>query len=238
MPITKARPAGVLVSTEGLSGVGKSHLTALAARLLDADLLCVEEFSRRRHRRDDLGSRIITAMVDAAAGDHFLRAGLPASETLLLLAVQMHTWETTWHALAAGTTVIEGRSLHSVAVYQAVVLHPDDDRAALNCARRILAEAAAWRPLPDLVILLTDDPGQALTRAEQRDRRPFTPDELAVHHRSARLFEALAADDPHHVRVLDRRAQPDPEAGAELMADWIRRARPRQRHPGLEEHRA
>ncbi|MFE2727128.1 dTMP kinase [Kitasatospora sp. NPDC059327] len=234
MPTTEARPAGVLVSTEGLSGAGKSHLTHLAAQRLDTDLLCVEEFSRRRHRRDDLGSRIITALAEAAAGDQFLRAGAPASESLLLLAVQMHTWETTRAALAAGATVIEGRSVHSVAVYQGAALHPDDDRAALARARLILTEAAAWRPLPELVILLTDDPARALARAERRDRRRYTPEEHTVHRRCAALFEALAADDPHRFRVLDRRAEPDPHAGAALMADWIRHARPQHGRPHLE----
>jgi dTMP kinase len=218
------------VSVEGLSGTGKSYLARRLAERLDNPLL-VEEFSRRRHRRDDLGSRIVTALADAARGDHFLRAGRPNSETLLLLAVQMHTWESVQPALAAGRTVLEGRSVHSVAVYQAATLHPHDDAAALRCATRILAEAAVWRPLPDLVLLLTDDTATALARAEQRDQRRFTPAERTVHARCAALFEELAGADPDRVRQIDRRRTPDAATAIDLMATWIHQTPPRPRLP-------
>ncbi|MFI2736653.1 thymidylate kinase [Streptomyces sp. NPDC018711] len=214
---------GVLVSFEGISGTGKSHLTGLVAPRLDAPLL-VEEFSSRRTRAD-LGSRIISALAAAADGDRFLRGGFPASETLLLLAVQLHTWETIRTPLHTGRTVLEGRSLHSVAVYQAAALHPCDDTAALEQARALMREATAWRPAPDVTILLTDHVGAALGRAEQRDGRPISAAERAVHERCARLFTHLAAGDPR-VRLLDRAAQPDPQAAADLITAWVTTARP------------
>ncbi|MER5356222.1 thymidylate kinase [Kitasatospora sp. NPDC002551] len=214
---------GVLVSFEGISGTGKSHLTRLVAPRLDAPLL-VEEFSSRRTRAD-LGSRIISALAAAADGDRFLRGGFPASETLLLLAVQLRTWETIRAPLHTGRTVLEGRSLHSVAVYQAAALHPRDDTAALEQARALMREATAWRPAPDITILLTDHVGTALGRAEQRDGRPISAAERAVHERCARLFTELAADDPR-VRHLDRAAQPDPQAAADLITTWVTTAHP------------
>lgn len=214
---------GALVSFEGISGTGKSYLARLVAQRLTAPLL-VEEFSRRR-RRGDLGSRIIAALAEAAGADRFLRGGFPASETLLLLAVQMHTWETIRAPLHGGRTVLEGRSLHSVAVYQAAALHPGDDTAALEKARALMEEATAWRPAPDITVLLTDDLTIALDRAEQRDGCPISAAERAVHERCARLFQNLAQDDPR-VRVVDRAALPDPEAAAELITSWITAARP------------
>ncbi|MFE0776520.1 thymidylate kinase [Streptomyces sp. NPDC058861] len=214
---------GVLVSFEGISGIGKSHLTRLVARRLDGPLV-VEEFSGRR-KRGDLGSRIVSALAEAAGADRFLRGGCPASETLLLLAVQLHTFETIRVPLHTGRTVLEGRSLHSVAVYQAAALHPHNDAAALAQAHALMAEATAWRPAPDLTVLLTDRTGRALARAEQRDGRPIGADERAVHERCARLFEELTAGNPR-VRRLDRAAQPDPQTAADLIADWISTARP------------
>jgi dTMP kinase len=214
---------GVLVSFEGISGTGKSHLTRLVAQRLDAPLL-VEEFSRRR-QRSDLGSRIVTALAGAAGADRFLRGGCPASETLLLLAVQMHAWETVRTSLHAGRTVLEGRSMHSVAVYQAAALHPGDDAAALEGARALLREATAWRPTPDVTVLLTDHAATALRRAEQRDGRPISAGERAVHERCAHLFQALAEGDPR-LRLVDRAALPDPEAAADRIADWITAVRP------------
>ncbi|MGV2915266.1 thymidylate kinase [Streptomyces alfalfae] len=214
---------GVLVSFEGISGIGKSHLTRLVAQHLDGPLV-VEEFSGRR-QRGDLGSRIVSALAEAAGADRFLRGGCPASETLLLLAVQLHTFETIRVPLHTGRTVLEGRSLHSVAVYQAAALHPHDDAAALAQAHALMTEATAWRPAPDVTVLLTDHVDRALARAEQRDGRPIGADERAVHERCARLFEELTAGDSR-VRRLDRAAQPDPQAAAGLIADWITTARP------------
>lgn len=214
---------GVLVSFEGISGIGKSHLTRLVAQRLEMPLV-VEEFSGRQ-QRGDLGSRIVTALAGAADGDRFLRGGCTASETLLLLAVQMHTWETFRVPLDTGRTVLEGRSLHSVAVYQAAALHPHDDPAALAQAHALMREATAWRPAPDVTILLTDHVDSALRRAEQRDGRPINAAERAVHERCARLFQELTAGDPR-VRLLDRAAQPDAQAAADRIADWISTARP------------
>ncbi len=80
--------------------------------------LVVEEFSQRRDDDDvDLGRRLLRTLVTAAQGGHFLRAGFPKSETLLLLAIKMHDFEATLPTLLVGRTVIEGRSIHSTAVY-------------------------------------------------------------------------------------------------------------------------
>ena len=132
--------------------------------------LVIEAFTERRAGAD-LGRSLLRALVSASDGDRFLRGGHPASETLLLLAVKLHDFETARAQLREGRTVIEGRSVHSVAAYQSLIIERDDDRA-LELARRILATAARWRPLPDLTVILTDEPAAAIRRAEHRDREP------------------------------------------------------------------
>lgn len=62
--------------------------------------------------------------------------------------------------------MIEGRSIHSVAVYQSLILHPDNDHAAGLLAQQILDTAARWRLLPDLTAVITDDTETAVKRAE------------------------------------------------------------------------
>jgi dTMP kinase len=198
---------GRLISIEGLSGVGKTHLTA---RLLDrhdnGGLVLLEEFSQRPHTNgSDLGRDLLRTLTTAAGGDSFLRGGHPGTETLLLLAIKMFDYE---HSCAAaivdGRTVIEGRSVHSIAVYQSLITYPDDDRAYRH-ARVILDLAAAWRPLPDLTILITDDVITAVRRAEARDGAQYTDEQWQLHHRAAAMFDRLASDDPHRITVLDRR---------------------------------
>ncbi|ANY07784.1 dTMP kinase [Pseudonocardia sp. HH130630-07] len=246
---------GALISIEGLNGVGKTYLTD---RVLDAIPASrrpstVAEFSRRQCPDDqgsgyDLGRQLLRSLVNAAAGEPFLRSGSPRSETLLLLAIKAHDFETSRATLQSGGTVIEGRSLHSVAVYQSLILGPgtvpetrdiadvDIDAVpdavpdvvrtedeAMARARTILFTAAAWRPLPDLTVLITDDPDTAVGRAEARDDFRYTPEQWRLHRRAAALFDRLAADDPRHVWVLDRRGQDAESLTATLLA-WIESA--------------
>ncbi len=115
------------MSIEGISGAGKTYL---ARRLLEVDpalaaeTVAIEEFSRRPGH-GDLGHDLLNGLKGAAAGDPLLRGGQPAAETLLLLAIKAHDYEE--HcvpALRQGRIVLEGRSLHCVAVYQSLILHP------------------------------------------------------------------------------------------------------------------
>lgn len=208
MPSVEHPDRGRLVSIEGLNGVGKTYLTS---RVVDAAAqhgrppVVVEEFSRRADGGSDLGRRLLRTLITASDGERFLRGGFPRSETLLLLAIKMHDFETTLPALLAGHTVIEGRSIHSTAVYQCLIMNPGDDQAAATMAAHILATAACWRPLPDLTIVITDDVAAAVGRAEARDGITYTPEQWELHRRAAALFEHLAVADPEHMRLLDRR---------------------------------
>ncbi|MEU8075876.1 hypothetical protein AB0B31_10540 [Catellatospora citrea] len=198
---------GALVSVEGLNGVGKTYLTQLLANRLDAELrvLVLEEFSARADGGDDLGRVILRTLITAADGDPFLRGGRPGAETLALFAVKMHDFESTRAELTGGRLVLEGRSIHSTAVYQSLISHPGDDDGAHRQATNLLQLAAAWRPLPDLTVLITDDVDAAIGRAERRDARTYTNEQRVIHTRAAALFIRLANDDPGRIAVLDRR---------------------------------
>ena len=216
-------PRGALVSIEGLNGVGKTYLTErLLAALPDEERpAVVEEFSRRHTTTDPggaLGRHLLRALVGAAAGDPFLRGGRPRSETLLLLAVKVHDYEASLPALRSGRTVIEGRSVHSVAVYQSLILEPDDDRAAA-LAQQVLTTATALRPLPDITGLVVDDPTTAVRRAQARDGITYTREQWRLHYRAAALFEHLARADPAHVRLLDRRRH-DAATLVDIFRSW------------------
>lgn len=170
---------GRLISIEGLSGVGKTYLTnrvVEAATAAPGEVpLVVEEFSQRRDDGDiDLGRRLLRTLVSAAKSEHFLRAGFPKSETLLLLAIKMHDFEVSLPHLLAGRTVIEGRSIHSTAVYQSLIMYPDDCQAAAASVTHILDTAARWRPLPDLTIVLADDPRRATESPSPPSSGPYT----------------------------------------------------------------
>lgn len=216
------------MSVEGITGVGKTHLTTLLHTELQGitgEPVILDEFSQRaKSDNSDLGRDLLRALINASNGDRFLRGGYPAFETLLLLAIKMHDYESCLPALRRGDLVLEGRSLHTVAVYQSLIMHPGDD-PALDEARSILALASQWRPLPDLTILITDDVPTAVERAQQRDGQRYPPEHWRIHHRAAALFTLLAADDPERIAILDRRTIDTPNA-VRLMGRWIGERKP------------
>ncbi|MQS17613.1 thymidylate kinase [Streptomyces kaniharaensis] len=226
MTTTPQRPRcrrGPLISAEGLNGVGKTYLTNRAVEALDDKPVMLDEFSQRADGRPGLGEALLGALRQASIGDPFLRGGTPMAEALLLMAIKRHDLDTVLPDLARGRAVVEGRSVDTTAVCQALLLHPDDPDAALRTAMDLLDLAASWRPLPDLTILVTDDPGDALARAQRRDRCVFTDEQAHFMREASDLFERLAATDPVRYRVVDRRHVDEYEA-ADRIRTWIRDA--------------
>jgi dTMP kinase len=226
------------VSVEGISGAGKTFLTKLATPQLAASghpVTGINDFSARSLAAGaDLGREFLHALTAAAGGDRYLRGGHLHAETLLLLAIKTYDYEASSRTASPGQIIIEGRSLDTTAVYQSVLMHTSDDTAALEQARRILHLAGQWRPLPDLTILISGDPGLALDRASQRDQRPFTPEERLIELRASIFYRQRAAEDPARIRILDPDGL-DAEAAAAAMASLITDTPPGlacQPHPG------
>lgn len=217
---------GPLISVEGITGVGKDYLTGHALDPIPEQdrPVMLAEFSARAHGRQGLGDHLLGALREASAPDPFLRSGTPMAEALLLLAIKRHDLDTVLPTLAGGRTVAEGRSVDSTAVCQALLLHPHDSDTALETARSLLDLAASYRPLPDLTILVTDDPDRAIDRAQRRDRCVFTPEQAHYLREAGALFERLAATGPARYRVVDRRRIDTGEAAA-LFRSWIGEAR-------------
>ncbi|GAA3875316.1 thymidylate kinase [Streptomyces sedi] len=214
---------GPLISTEGLNGVGKTYLTNRAVETLAVKPLMLDEFSQRANGRQGLGEALLRALREASAGDPFLRGGTPMTETLLLMAIKRHDLDTVLPDLTSGRAVVEGRSVDTTAVCQALLLHPDDPDTALQTAIDLLDLASSYRPLPDLTILVTDDVAKALERAQQRDRRIFTDEQADFMRAAGALFERLAATDPVRYRVVDRR-DIDEHQAAEQIRTWLQGA--------------
>src|SRR5260370_41169995 len=92
----------------------------------------------------------------------------------------MYDYEASVAELRAGPLVLEGRSLHTVAVYQSLIMHSDDHQT-LGEAQAILELGREWRLLPDLAILVVDDVKTAVQRAERRAGTPYTKEQGRLH---------------------------------------------------------
>lgn len=191
------------VSVEGVEGAGKTYLSGHLAVLLGPGCVMVGEVTD--HGPDTTEGRIVAAL--SACGDPFLRTGHPAAETLALLALKARTYSSVMSSAAPGTRlVLEDRGPDTVAVYQAAILHSSGTPAqVLHTAQQILAAAAYSRPLPDLTLLLTDEPELCEERFATRIGRPVTPDERVLMGRAARMYALLAEAEPARYAVISRR---------------------------------
>ncbi|RLK58384.1 hypothetical protein [Actinokineospora cianjurensis] len=193
------------VSLEGPEGVGKTHLArSVAARVSGCRLL--EEITDSDV--DPFTGAVVAAL--SAGGDRFLRTGHPRAETLALLALKARAREAVDALPAPPPVVLEDRGIDTVALYQAVILTPatgdpatDHDRA-WSVAQQLYRAAAAWVALPDLTVLLLDDPDACAARWHMREGTPFTPDEQDLVRRATALYRRLADAEPGRVVVLDR----------------------------------
>jgi dTMP kinase len=104
-------------------------------------------------------------------------------------------------------------------------MHPEDSHAALAEAYHLTDLASQFRPLPDLTILVTDDPVAAIARAERRDKRILTEDQRSFVYTVSLLYEKLADANPMRWRVVDRRLMDEDQASKQI-AEWISQAQP------------
>ena len=205
MPTSRPR----WITVEGCNGVGKTYLATDIARSLGARCHRILELT-------DLPSTSLPGQIVHALrthGDQFLRTGAPKTETQLLLALHNHRYETASHE---SEVILEDRGPWSVAVYQAVILHPRDERAALATARQILHASTMWRPWPDATVLLRDDDETCEHRFATRLRRDLTGDERRLMRRASRLYDELTGD-VDRIHVIDRRRRSNDDILRELM---------------------
>ena len=201
------------VALEGANGTGKTYLARHVAAALGDRCHLLAELSDSP--ANGLPGQVIAALRDS--GGQFLQSGAPRTETLLLAALQVHRHEALT-GLSPGTVVLEDRGPLSVAVYQAVILCPGDQDAALTAADRILALIAQWRPLPSRTLLVTDEPRRCLERFERHTGRPASADEADLMTAAAGLYGLIAARYPGEVTIVDRRLL-DEEACTAAIAE-------------------
>jgi dTMP kinase len=212
---------GLLVSLEGISGSGKTYLANRLRMSLDsATTAFVSELSDRRDGGVD--RRIIEVLHHK--GDRFCRLGMPVSETFLLLALKMADYEThIAEQLRRGHVVVEDRSIDTVAVYQAVVLAPDNPQMQLELAQKIFTLAAGWRRPPDVTFLLADDFETCVTRAETREQPAFNLDERRLLQGVSSLYAQYALQQGERVILLDRRLLDEQSILSRMTAEIGRR---------------
>ena len=129
----------------------------------------------------DLSGSTMTKLFKSAFPDRFFNMGVPLTETMLLLSRSMYKYESTIkQALEDGKTVIEDRSIDTIALYQAILIAQKNGGNPLEIAEQIYSFAGSFRQLPQKTFLLLGNPDLAISRAEKRDGIPYKPDEIRL----------------------------------------------------------
>lgn len=211
-------PKGVLVSLEGISGCGKTHvLRGLKERLGDTRAVFVSEVSDRTV--EGLDAQIIQALKHT--GDQFFRTGLPRTETFLLLALKIFDYEAIIKtALSEGAIVIEDRSIDTIAVYQSIMIC-DEHMNRVQAANAIYEIAARWRQPPNITFLIVDKYETAIHRAQERSGRAYSGDELELLRNAADLYIEYAKYHQGRIVCTDRQIMSDADI-IEMIVTKIR----------------
>jgi dTMP kinase len=191
----------MLISLEGLPGVGKStQARILAERLLREGTKTCYLPDLETQATDELGDHLFGLF--ALSGDPFRRSGDLTTDTFLAAAIRAHILATRIQpALEAGYTVIEDRGAYTMYSYCLA--------GVLQHHRMDLGEAIGWLKAcgalagreADISILLLLPPEQAAKRVAERPGRPWNDEELLFLGYADQAYRHLEAVDPRLVAV-------------------------------------
>jgi dTMP kinase len=183
--------AGLFVTFEGIDRSGKTTQARMLAEALGPDAVAVREPGGT-----ELGERVRELLKDPRG-----EIG-PHAEALLFAAARAELCRQVIRpALEAGRVVVSDRFLDSSLAYQGAARGLGvDEVLEVN-------QFATDGVTPDLTILLTIDPAEALRRAGEADR--FEDEGADLQRRVAAAYERLAEAEPARFRTLDASRPPD-----------------------------
>lgn len=201
---------GVFITFEGVEGVGKSTQVARAADSLRKR--GIDPIVTREPGGTALGEKLRALVLDPQHG------ALGATEELLMMfaARASHVSEVIRPALAAGRCVLCDRFTDATEAYQG------GGRGVSLATIRQLAEIAHPGLAPDLTLVFDAPAELAHARVSGRgagqDR--IEAEDAAFFERVRKAYAAIAAREPHRVRIVDAtRPEAEVAAGVARMID-------------------
>ncbi len=193
---------GRLLSLEGISGIGKTYYKEQLEKSIgdQENIVFIKEIFNEA--QEGLNKKIFSALYHTE--DRFFNMGVPLTETMLLLSRSMYKYESTIkEALEAGKTVIEDRSIDTIALYQAILIAQKNGGDPLEIAERIYSFAGSFRTLPQKTFLLYGNPDLAISRAENRDGIHYSSEEKKLLKAVDKFYLIYADTHPERFIKLD-----------------------------------
>ncbi|SCL13079.1 Thymidylate kinase [Micromonospora nigra] len=190
----------MLIAFEGLPGAGKTTQSRALAAFLSHRRAVTYLPDNLTRDAAPLG-RTLLSLFDS--GDPFSRHDSVVTDTYLAAAIRADTYAThIASALGTGSTVIEDRGLHTLYSYSLAGLlqkHRTPPQEAIVWLQQVGALAG---PAADRSVWLRLPSDDAIARAEQRQRHPYTDEQRAFLRYVHDAYTALAETAPD-LRVVD-----------------------------------
>ena len=183
---------GTLITVEGIDGTGKSSVVAELGRWLASS--GVKAAVQREPTASWLG--------DAVRRSHVTRTD-PLTHTFLFLADRAEHTAAMRAEIAMGTVVLCDRYFDSTVAYQGAALQETLAAAGLDAVKWLRQLHDPWVALPDLTVLLADDPGRCVERVKAARGHTTIFEETAFLAKVQENYRRLAAAEPGRFRVLE-----------------------------------
>jgi dTMP kinase len=205
--------AGALVTVEGIDGTGKSTLVAALGRWLASAGV------KAAIQREPTG----TWLGEAVRKSHTLRSD-PLTQTFLFLADRAHHCESMRAEVAAGAVILCDRYFDSTLAYQGAALHDRMAASGEDALAWLRSLHDPWVLLPDLTVLIVDDPARCIARVKARGRASMFEDASYLARVQENYLKAAAAE-PARFRLVEGGDLADVERACRAAVEAFLRAR-------------
>jgi dTMP kinase len=183
---------GALITLEGIDGTGKSTLAQELGRWLER--AGVRAALQREPTATWMGEAIRRAHLEQAA---------PLAVTFLFLADRAQHTLAVRDQVERGTVVVCDRYMDSTVAYQGAALSGLPRLASLDLLGWVRALHDPWVLVPDLTLLLVDDPARCIERVKRHRGATSMFEDAAFLARVQDNYKRLAAAEPERVHVLE-----------------------------------
>jgi dTMP kinase len=182
---------GALITVEGIDGTGKSTVVAALGRALAS--AGVRAAVQREPTSSWLG--------EAVRKSHTLRLD-PLTQTFLFLADRAHHVEAIRAEVGMGAVVLCDRYFDSTVAYQGAALQGSFGGTGKDPLQWLRSLHDPWVLVPDLTVLIVDEPARCLERVKARGS-PSLFEDLEFLARVQGNYRKAAAAEPGRFRVVE-----------------------------------
>lgn len=184
----------IYASVEGIEGVGKSFF--LEKIRASSDVVVILD--------DDIEGEALEVIKELRKEDVFFRDVDPVDVFDAFTYVDDLIYqEKVLPALQANKRVLQDRGADTTCIYAAIELAKRGEGHFRELYNRLMRQRRLLGPVPERVFLLVDEFNKCVERAEKRNGKKYTEDELEYLKQIDEEFRLIAEDNPERFMVID-----------------------------------